>query len=70
VKSVCFSDDSKFIVSGDAEGNVMLWHRIRATAILAWHAHEGPVVSVEMHGNAVFTVGGGVDHTVKITHLS
>ena len=64
VTSCCISDDTMFIVGGDANGCISLWSRVRDICCMSWKAHESAVTSVSMIGTRV--VSGGADKTVKL----
>jgi WD40 repeat protein len=66
VRSVTFSPDGKFIVSGSRVKTVRVWDATTGTERHVMHGHEGDVNSVAFSPDGQFIVSGSDDQTVRV----
>ena len=62
VKSICFSPDGKFIVSGDLSGNISIWDIVTGIEIKRLDAHQESVNSLSFSPDGLRFASGGGDY--------
>ncbi|CAO3652386.1 unnamed protein product [Cunninghamella blakesleeana] len=68
VNSCCFFDDDKYIASGDAEGNLIVWYFETRRPILQWKGHTESILSVNVYDKNKL-ISQGRDHKIHIWQL-
>ena len=66
VRSVAFSHDGKFIVSGSDDNSMKLWSVEEKKLVYTYEGHSGSVMSVAFSADGKFIVSGSVDNSVKL----
>jgi WD40 repeat protein len=70
VHSVAFSPDGKLLVSGDENGNVILWNVKTGRRVRMMKEHDSTVNSVAFNHKGTRIASGSFDQTVKIWEVS
>ena len=66
VKSVAFSHNGRFIVSGSGDDTVRVWNTATCETTYMLMGHEDAVMSVAISSNDEFVVSGSRDRTVRM----
>lgn len=65
--SVCqFSPDGKFLVSGGADGRLIVWEIGNAKMLANIRAHDAPISSIEFSRDGAVLATGGLDDSIKL----
>ena len=66
VRSVAFSPDDKYVVSGSHDKTLRLWKVGSEDAVQVWRGHNGSVRSVAFSPDQKFVISGSWDQTIKV----
>ena len=66
VRSVAFSHNGRFIVSGASDKTVRIWNRVTCETTYMLTGHEAAVMSVAISRDDKFVVSGSRDRTVRM----
>jgi WD40 repeat protein len=66
VQNLAFSPDGSMLVSGDRDGNIMLWSVEDRTLIRAWKGHEAIVVDFAFNGFGTKLATSSTDGSAKV----
>ena len=69
VRSVAFSPDGKFVVSGSDDNTVRMWRTDTGENVQTLEGHTGRVESVAFSPDGKYVVTGSIDKTVRIWHV-
>jgi len=66
VNSICYSHDSKFLVSGSNDQTVYIWDTKECTSVHTLYGHSDNVTTVDFSPDNNFIASGSQDQTVRI----
>ena len=66
VYSAAVSPDSKTLVSGDLDGNIIVWNLLSLRQVAKVHAHDGLVKSLDISSDGRWIASGSEDKTTKV----
>ena len=66
VRSLAFSLDGTFLVSGSGDNSVNLWDIQTGGVIKTFHSHTSPVLSVSISPDYTIIASGSSDHTIQL----
>ncbi|TFF88676.1 MAG: WD40 repeat domain-containing protein, partial [Promethearchaeota archaeon] len=66
ITSLMFSSDSKYLLSGSYDQNIIKWDLEKGKLIYRFKAHNEAVRTIAIAPNSKFFVSGSSDHTAKI----
>ncbi|MFX1444478.1 MAG: WD40 repeat domain-containing protein, partial [Promethearchaeota archaeon] len=66
IKTLSFSPNAKYLVSGAFDGNIVIWEISNGNQIHKFKAHDSAVNAIVFTPDGKYIVSGSSDHTVKI----
>ena len=66
VRSVSFSPDGKYVVSGSCDNSVKIWRMESGKVVRTLNGHTSAVASVSFSPDFKYAVSGSCDKSVKI----
>ena len=70
VKSVAFSRDGRFVLSGSDDGTLKLWDASTGVLLRSFIGHSNHVNSVAISSDFRFALSGSQDHTLKLWEVA
>lgn len=66
VTAITMTADSRYILSGDQDGNLCLWDLETGTLLKTMAGHKGPVLSIHITDDSQHVISGSIDGTVRV----
>ncbi|MBF0518657.1 MAG: protein kinase [Nitrospirae bacterium] len=66
ITEMILSNDSRFLLSGSADGSIILWDINTGECSKTFEGHNGSVTSVSISQDSRLALSGGSDHTIKL----
>ena len=66
IKSVAFSPDGKYVLTGSADTTIKLWEAANGKEVHTLRGHDGEISSVVFSPNGKYILSGGADSTAKL----
>jgi WD40 repeat protein len=70
INSICFTPDSKYVLSGGSDHTLILWNVSSGRKVRKFKGHTGPVNSLDISSDGKFVVSGSDDKTIKLWKIS
>jgi WD40 repeat protein/serine/threonine protein kinase/DNA-binding XRE family transcriptional regulator len=70
LRSVAFSPDGKYVLTGGLDTTVKMWEAATGKAVQTFHSHEGEVYSVAFSPNGKYILSGSADMTAKLWEVA
>ena len=70
IRSVAYSPDGKYVLTGSVDTTVKLWEAATGKEIYTLQGHTGEITDVAFSPNSLYALTGSTDHTARLWNIS